>query len=63
MINTVRNRRRKYLMYQEINQMCAKYEDECRFLGSHQETEEEKMARLKRKEYEDKHKQLWTLHR
>lgn len=63
MTNAARNRRLNQLMRKEINEQCAKYEEECRFLGSHKETEEEKQARLNRKRCEELHKNRWTLHR
>ena len=58
-----RNRKLNRLMHNEINDMCNRYKDECRELGSHTETAEERAARLKKKEYEEKRKQRFTLHR
>jgi hypothetical protein len=49
-------------MYKEINDMCARYEEECKFIGSHYETEEEREQRLKKEYYEQLRKQRWTLH-
>lgn len=56
------NNRLRRLMYKEINDMCAQYEEECKFIGSHYETEEEREQRLKKKYYEQLRKQRWTLH-
>ena len=56
------NSRLRRLMYKEINDMCARYEEESKFIGSHYETEEEREQRLKKKYYEQLHKQRWTLH-
>lgn len=49
------------LMYKEINEMCARYEDECGEVVSHFETEEEKAQRLKKKYYEELHRQRYQL--
>ena len=62
MDNRTRNRRLRQLQHKEVNDMCARYEEECRYLGSHQETEEEKQERLKRADCELKRKNRWTLH-
>lgn len=42
--------------------MCARYESECKDLGSHFESEEEKAERLKRYENHRKYLETWTLH-
>lgn len=63
MDNRTRNKKLNRLMRNEINGICQRYKDECRELGSHIETVEERAARLKKKEYEEKHKQRFTLHR
>lgn len=62
MDNGTRNRRLRRMMYKEINEMCARYDEECRYLGSHKETEQEKQERLKRAANELKRKSRWTLH-
>lgn len=49
------------LMYKEINEMCARYEDECGEVVSHFETEEEKAQRLKKRFYEELHRQRYQL--
>lgn len=49
------------LMYKEINEMCARYEDECGEVVSHFETEEEKAQRLKKRYYEELHRQRYQL--
>lgn len=49
------------LMYKEINEMCSRYEDECGEVVSHFETEEEKAQRLKKKYYEELHRQRYQL--
>lgn len=56
------NSRLRRLMYKEINEMCARYEEECGEVVSHYETEEEKAQRLKKRYYEELHRQRWTLH-
>lgn len=53
--------RLRQLMYKEINEMCARYEEECKELGSHMETAEEKAMRLKKKYYEELHRQRYQL--
>lgn len=50
------------LMYKEINEMCARYEEECGEVITHYETEQERELRLKKKFYEELHRQRWTLH-
>lgn len=50
------------LMYKEINEMCARYEEECGEVISHYETEQERELRLKKKFYEELRKRRWTLH-
>lgn len=42
--------------------MCARYESECKDLGSYFETEEEKAERLQRYECNRKRIETWTLH-
>lgn len=49
------------LMYKEINEMCSRYEDECGEVVSHYETEEERVQRLKKKYYEELHRQRYQL--
>ena len=56
------NSRLRRLMYKEINDMCARYEEECGEVITHFETEEEKVQRLKKRFYEELHRQRWTLH-
>ena len=63
MDNGTRNKRLRRLMYKEIREMSEKYKDECKYLGSHTETEGEKRERLKRAECEAKRKNRWTLHK
>ena len=53
--------RLKRLMYKEINEMCARYEDECGEVITHYETEQEKELRLKKKFYEELHRQRYQL--
>lgn len=53
--------RLKKLMHKEINEMCARYEDECGEVVSHYETEAEKLARLKKKYYEELCRQRYQL--
>lgn len=53
--------RLRKLMYKEINEMCARYEDECGEVVSHFETDEEKAQRLKKKYYEELHRQRYQL--
>ena len=53
--------RLKRLMYKEINEMCARYEDECGEVITHFETDEEKAQRLKKKYYEELHRQRYQL--
>lgn len=55
------NSRLRRLMFKEINDMCARYEEECRELGSHMETAEEKAIRLKKKHCEELHRQRYQL--
>ena len=54
--------RLRKLMYKEINEMCARYEDECGEVITHYETEQERELRLKKRFYEELRKQRWTLH-
>lgn len=54
--------RLKRLAVMDTNKMCYRYESECRDLGSHMETAEEKADRLKRNECRKKHLETWTLH-
>lgn len=61
-LNYSRQRRRKRLAVLETNRMCARYESECKDLGSHFESEEEKAERLKRYENHRKYLETWTLH-
>lgn len=49
------------LMYKEINEMCARYEDECGEVISHYETEQERELRLKKKFYEELRRQRYQL--
>lgn len=49
------------LMYKEINEMCARYEDECGEVISHYETEQERELRLKKKFYEELRKRRYQL--
>lgn len=56
------NSRLRRLMYKEINDMCARYEEECGEVITHYETEQERELRLKKKFYEELHRQRWTLH-
>ena len=53
--------RLRKLMYKEINEMCARYEEECGEVISHFETDEEKAQRLKKKYYEELHRQRYQL--
>lgn len=53
--------RLKRLMYKEINEMCARYEDECGEVITHYETEQEKELRLKKKFYEELRKRRYQL--
>ena len=53
--------RLKRLMYKEINEMCARYEEECGEVVSHFETEEERAQRLKKRFYEELHRQRYQL--
>ena len=53
--------RLRQLMYKEINEMCARYEEECGEVISHFETDEEKAQRLKKKYYEELHRQRYQL--
>lgn len=55
------NSRLRRLMYKEINDMCIRYEEECKELGNHMETAEEKAIRLKKKRYEELHRQRYQL--
>lgn len=63
MDNKTRNRKLNRLMHNEINEICHRYKDECKELGSRKETPEERAARLKKKEYEERRRQRWTLHK
>ncbi len=56
------NNRLRRLMYKEINEMCARYEEECGEVITHYETEQERELRLKKKFYEELQRQRWTLH-
>lgn len=49
------------LMYKEINEMCARYEDECGEVISHYETEQERELRLKKRFYEELRKRRYQL--
>lgn len=49
------------LMYKEINEMCARYEDECGEVITHYETEQERELRLKKKFYEELRKRRYQL--
>lgn len=49
------------LMYKEINEMCARYEEECGEVITHYETEQEKELRLKKKFYEELRKRRYQL--
>lgn len=53
--------RLKRLMYKEINEMCARYEEECGEVITHYETEQERELRLKKKFYEELHRQRYQL--
>ena len=53
--------RLRQLMYKEINGICARYEEECGEVISHFETDEEKAQRLKKKYYEELHRQRYQL--
>lgn len=53
--------RLKRLMYKEINEMCARYEEECGEVITHFETEEEKAQRLKKAYYEELHRRRYQL--
>lgn len=53
--------RLRQLMYKEINEICARYEEECGEVISHFETDEEKAQRLKKKYYEELHRQRYQL--
>ena len=53
--------RLRQLMYKEINEMCARYEEECGEVISHFETDEERAQRLKKKYYEELHRQRYQL--
>lgn len=53
--------RLKRLMYKEINEMCARYEEECSEVITHFETEQERELRLKKKFYEELHRQRYQL--
>lgn len=55
------NSRLRRLMYKEINEMCARYEDECGEVITHYETEQEKELRLKKKFYEELRRQRYQL--
>lgn len=47
----------------DTNRMCARYKKECKELGSHMETEEERKERLKRYEAQRKHRETYQLHK
>lgn len=49
------------LMYKEINEMCARYEEECGEVITHYETEQERELRLKKKFYEELHRRRYQL--
>ena len=53
--------RLKRLMYKEINEMCARYEEECGEVITHYETEQERELRLKKKFYEELRKRRYQL--
>ena len=53
--------RLRQLMYKEINEICARYEEECGEVISRFETEEERAQRLKKKYYEELHRQRYQL--
>lgn len=53
--------RRKKLATQEMNRMCARYIYECHEIGTRQETEEEKLERLKKRAAEEKYKNRYQL--
>lgn len=55
------NNRLRRLMYKEINEMCARYEKECGEVITHYETEQERELRLKKKFYEELHRQRYQL--
>ncbi|MDE6150195.1 MAG: hypothetical protein K2F81_08950 [Ruminococcus sp.] len=54
--------RRKYLMYKEIRNDCLRFKKECKYLGSHRETEQEKAERLKKKECKKRCEERFKLH-
>ncbi len=54
--------RRGYLMKKEIERDCLNYKKECKYLGSHQETEQERTDRLKRIEYKKRCEERFKLH-
>ena len=55
------NSRLRRLMYKEINEMCARYEEECGEVITHYETEQERELRLKKKFYEELRKRRYQL--
>lgn len=55
------NSRLKRLMYKEINDMCARYEEECGEVITHYETEQERELRLKKAYYEELHRRRYQL--
>lgn len=61
-MNYNRQQQRKRLAVLETNRMCARYKSECKELGSHFETEEERAERLKRYECKRKYIETWGLH-
>lgn len=52
----------RYLAQLEVDKMCARYESECKDLGSHIETNNERIQRLKNKEFKERYKQRHQLH-
>ena len=55
------NSRLRRLMYKEINDMCARYEEECGEVITRYETEQERELRLKKKHYEELRRQRYQL--
>ena len=55
------NNRLRRLMYKEINEMCARYTEECGEVITHFETQAERAIRLKKAYYDKLRKERYQL--
>ncbi len=58
----LRNARRKELAQYDVEKMCARYKKECKYLGSHQETEQEREIRLNQAKLKKRCEERFKLH-